>query len=332
MPNHDQATTTTAAISAAPSLSELIAVGTISAAAAEFLEAAVRAGCSILVTGLTASGKTVLLGALSRPAYIAPDVTVIGEETLEPPLAPLREASPNISAMLMGSVPEDPSSPVVSRDSIVRAAQDLSATRVILGDIFGGEALLLLEMAASSQAASFMCCLHSINAMEAIRKLHRIAQFADQPRGSAATKQLVEQAAPIVVTVRRVEDVHRVVEIAEVAAPVLDDPFAEEAVTPLWFRRDRQLVHSGYHTRHSARIRAHGWLNGERYWLAPEPAPDPQTQQTATVTFSHGGAGDLVECADCRQPRMDHAGRQITADAVVCTMVDGTVIKRNARP
>ena len=332
MTNHDQSTTATAAISAAPSLGELTAAGTISAAAAEFLEASVRVGCSILVTGLTASGKTVLLGALSRPAYIVPDVTVLGEETHEPPLAPLREASPNISAMLVRYSPDGPTSSEVSRDSIVRAAQDLQATRVILGDICGGEAMLLLEMAAGSQAASFMGCLHSINARTAISKLHLIAQFPNQSRGPTATKQLVEQAAPIVVTVRRVGDVHRVVEIAEVAAPVLDDPFAEEAVTPLWFRRDRQLVHSGCHTRHSARIRAHGWLNGERYWLAPERAPEARTQQTATDTISHGGAGAMVECADCHQPRMDHASRQITPDAVVCTMVDGTVIKRNARP
>ena len=72
----------------AHSLDELVALGTVTAQAARFLEAAVAAGLNILVSGGTQAGKTTLLNCLCA-AIPARERVVTCEEVFELPKASL---------------------------------------------------------------------------------------------------------------------------------------------------------------------------------------------------------------------------------------------------
>src|SRR5205823_14138776 len=67
----------------AHALEQLVEFGTLTASAAQFLDAAVQAGLNILVSGATGSGKTTLLNCLGASIASAEERVVTVEEVAE---------------------------------------------------------------------------------------------------------------------------------------------------------------------------------------------------------------------------------------------------------
>ena len=91
----------------AHSLDELVALGTLTAQAARFLEAAVAAGLNILVSGGTQAGKTTLLNCLCA-AIPARERVVTCEEVFElrvplPDVVSMQTRQPNLEGA--GEIP-----------------------------------------------------------------------------------------------------------------------------------------------------------------------------------------------------------------------------------
>jgi len=144
------------------SLQRLVELGSLDAALAEVLRAAVRAGRSILVTGATQAGKTTTLAALlgeSAPS----DRIVTVEETFE-----LAIEARDVVAMQCRQPSLEGTGEVTLR-RLVKEALRMRPDRIVVGEVRDAEALdLLLALNAGLPG---MCTLHANSARDALAKL-----------------------------------------------------------------------------------------------------------------------------------------------------------------
>ena len=120
-------------------MEKLIASGSLSREAADFLRSAVRTGCNIFISGGTGSGKTTFLNALSE--YIpASDRVITIEDSLELKLQGL----PNLVRLETRSANLEGSGRISIRD-LIRTALRMRPTRIIVGEVRGEEALDMLQ-------------------------------------------------------------------------------------------------------------------------------------------------------------------------------------------
>ncbi len=150
---------------------ELVPLGTLTAQAAAFLEAAVVSGLNIIVAGGTQAGKTTMLNALlgcipSQERIISCE-EVFEIRTLHPDWVPMQTRD----ASLEGTGE-------VSLRRLVREALRMRPTRLIVGEVRQAEALDLLV--AMNSGMPSMATLHANSAREAITKLCTLPLLAGQ--------------------------------------------------------------------------------------------------------------------------------------------------------
>jgi len=127
----------------AQSLHELVGLGALPGAAAEFLDAAVQAGVNILVSGPTGSGKTTLLNALGASIAALDERVVTVEEV--PELLLDRQLPDCVALQVRGKNVEGAGE--ISIRDLVRNSLRMRPTRIIVGEVRGAEALdMLLRM------------------------------------------------------------------------------------------------------------------------------------------------------------------------------------------
>ena len=124
----------------AQSLDELVELGALPPAAAEFLEAAVQAGVNVLVSGQTGSGKTTLLNALGA-SIVGLDERVVTVEEI--PELQLDRRLPDCVALQARGKNIEGAGEISIRD-LVRNALRMRPTRIIVGEVRGAEALDML--------------------------------------------------------------------------------------------------------------------------------------------------------------------------------------------
>jgi pilus assembly protein CpaF len=124
----------------AQSLDQLVELGALPSAAAEFLDAAVQAGVNILVSGPTGSGKTTLLNALGA-SIVGIDERVVTVE--EVPELVLDRRLPDCVALQVRGKNVEGIGEITIRD-LVRNALRMRPTRIIVGEVRGAEALDML--------------------------------------------------------------------------------------------------------------------------------------------------------------------------------------------
>jgi len=143
---------------------DLIARGTLSRSLADFLNAQIRDGKTILISGGTGTGKTTLLNVL---AHAIPDEEriVIIEDTAE-----LRIEKPNV---LAAESQADTFKARISFDDLLKSALRWRPDRIILGEVRGTEARTLLDSFNTGHSGS----LATIHANSAEKALHRFANL-----------------------------------------------------------------------------------------------------------------------------------------------------------
>ncbi|HEY3060634.1 MAG TPA: ATPase, T2SS/T4P/T4SS family [Chloroflexota bacterium] len=122
------------------SLAQLVELGALPAAAADFLDAAVQAGVNILVSGQTGSGKTTLLNALGASIAALEERVVTVEEV---PELQLDRQLPDCVALQVRGKNVEGVGEITVRD-LVRNALRMRPTRIIVGEVRGAEALDML--------------------------------------------------------------------------------------------------------------------------------------------------------------------------------------------
>ena len=211
-------------------LDELVDRGSISADAARFLTAAVRARLSIVFAGAPGSGKTTLLSCCA--AELDPSLrVVVAEEVFEAdvPLA-------NVASLQTRPARSD--RPEIDLRRLVAGFLRMAPDVAIVGEVRDREALPLL-LTLSSGVTGYTT-IHAGSARQALTRLRFVAQLSDAATQLpvAALNSLVSEAVDLVVHTERGPLGPRVSSILAVE-DLTAGPEAVQFTTTELFRRER---------------------------------------------------------------------------------------------
>lgn len=196
-------------------LEDLVRLGTLTRAAARFLEASVAAGLNIIVAGGTQAGKTTLLNCLS--AAIPPrDRIVTCEEVFE-----LKVPQRDVVSMQCRQPSLEGTGEIPLR-RLVKEALRMRPSRIIVGEVRQEESLDLLI--ALNSGLPGMASIHANSAREAITKLCTLPLLAGENVGSRFVVPTVAGSIDLVIHAALERDgTRRVREIAAVPGRVEGD-------------------------------------------------------------------------------------------------------------
>jgi pilus assembly protein CpaF len=178
----------------AQSLEQLVQLGALSSAAAEFLDAAVQAGVNILVSGPTGSGKTTLLNALGASIAGLDERVITVEEV--PELA-LDRRLPDCVALQVRNKNVEGVGEITIRD-LLRNALRMRPTRIIVGEVRGAEALdMLLAMNTGHEGS--LTTIHGNSPRDALDRLATLAMMAGERLASEELVRMVSRTIELVV-------------------------------------------------------------------------------------------------------------------------------------
>lgn len=193
------------------SMERLIAIGSLTAECAEFLEKLVKARYSIIIGGGTGSGKTTFLGALSQ--YIPEDERVI---TIEDNAELKLQGIPNLvqleakNANIAGGV-------TVSIRDLIKTALRMRPDRIIVGEVRGGEAVDMLQALNTGHDGS-LGTAHANSSRDMLSRLETMTLMGVELPLEAIRRQIAS-GVDILIHLGRMRDKSRkVLEIAEVCS------------------------------------------------------------------------------------------------------------------
>lgn len=190
------------------SLDRLVQLGSLTPPAAAFLRTAVLAGCNILVSGATQSGKTTMLGSLLASARPEERVVTV-EETFE-----LDLTAADCVAMQCRS-PNLEGTGEISLRRLIKEALRMRPDRLIVGEVREAESLDLLI--ALNSGLPGMCSLHANSARDALTKLSTLPLLAGRNIDASFVVPTVASAIDVVVHCELVAGGRR--RVAEIVAP-----------------------------------------------------------------------------------------------------------------
>ena len=230
-------------VACAHCLDDLVGLGTLTTEAAAFLDASVRAGLSILVSGGTQAGKTTMLNCLAA-AIPGSERVVSCEEVFE-----LRFNHPDWVPLQTRQVGLEGTGEIRLRH-LVKESLRMRPNRLVVGEVRGEECLdLLLALNAGLPG---MASIHANSAREALVKSCTLPLLAGENIGSRFVVPTVAAAVDLVVHLTLGADgVRRVDEIVAVPGRVEAEVIETESV----FRRGSDgLVRSGGRPPHAERF------------------------------------------------------------------------------
>lgn len=190
-------------------MDQLVEMGTISDAMAQFLSAAVLGRVNIIVSGGTGSGKTTTLNALS--AYIPGTERIV---TIED--AAELQLQQEHKVTLEARPPNVEGKGEVSIRSLVRNALRMRPDRIIVGEVRGGEALDMLQAMNTGHEGS-LTTAHANSPRDCLARLETMVLMAGAELPLAAIRQQISSAIDVVVQQARMQDgSRRIVQITEV--------------------------------------------------------------------------------------------------------------------
>jgi len=193
-------------------LDELVRLGSLPAAAAELLRAAVLAGVNILISGPTGSGKTTVLNCLASVLGVAERVVTV-EEVAElalyrqlPDCVPLVQRTSNVEGQ----------GEVTMRD-LVKESLRMRPTRIVVGEVRGGEAFDML-LAWNTGHDGSLSSIHANSPRDAVMRLANLALMAEERISYEAVLPMVMRTVELVVqvTLNKATGERRVTHIFEV--------------------------------------------------------------------------------------------------------------------
>ena len=181
----------------AHSLEQLVELGTLPEAAAEFLDAAVQAGVNILVSGATGAGKTTFLNALGASIASLDERVVTIEEVAE---LQLDRHLPDCVALQGRANNVEGVGEIRIRD-LVKNALRMRPTRIIVGEVRGAEALdMLLAMNTGHEGS--LATIHGNSPRDALDRLVTLAMMAEERLSGEALTKMVARTIELVLQVR----------------------------------------------------------------------------------------------------------------------------------
>ncbi len=230
-------------------LDALVTLGSLSAQAAAFLDAAVGAGLNILVSGGVGAGKTTLLNCLAG-SVPARERVVTAEEVFElnlthlPDVVAMQTRQPNLEGT--GEIP---------LRRLVKEALRMRPSRLIVGEVRQAESLDLLV--ALNSGVPGMCTIHANGAREAVVKLCTLPLLAGPNISTSFVVPTVASSIDLVVhTALDATGARRVLEIVAVPGRVESGVVETEDV---FVRRGGRLVRADGYPPHADRFVQQGY-------------------------------------------------------------------------
>jgi len=184
-------------------LDDLIGLGTVDRALAEFLRAAVRARRNIVVTGAVNAGKTTLVRALANE-FDPADKLVICEQEYELGLDRLPGRHRQVISLEARDANAEGSGAVGLPDLVVHALR-MNPDRIIVGEVRSDELLPMLRAMGSGCTGS-LCTLHANSAAAAFGRMAAIGLASPQRLPVEATHLLAADAVHLIVHLDLVDD------------------------------------------------------------------------------------------------------------------------------
>jgi Flp pilus assembly CpaF family ATPase len=252
------------------STAQLVDLGLLPAAAAEFVVAAFRAGENLIVAGDHNAGKTTFLRAVCRDA-IAPHQRVVTVEAFITELGLHHgDRLPNVVALYSRPPSAEGDGEVTVADLIRRATRRLNPTRVIVGEILGDEVGPVLDVFSGSTRGSG-CTIHARSARGAIRRFEQYGLGAHPSIPVDAINHGLAEASPIIVHLAG--DESRAGEIRRLCTSIVEvTGLADGRVTTteLWALGANGLEPTNaLSTARRHRLARAGWDWQTRGWLTP---------------------------------------------------------------
>lgn len=209
-------------------IEDLVSLGTLSRASAEFLVSAVEAKMSIVIAGGTGAGKTSTLNALAT-CFGANERVVTVEDLFELQLTnahwiPLEARPANIEG-----------TGEVSLNMLVKQALRMRPDRLVVGEIRDGYAALEMLQAMNTGHEGSLGTVHANSPREVFPRVDGMVSLAGIRMETASVYKQMASAIDIIVYQRRMRDGSRAVShITEVTGmegdvPSLQDIFARPA-------------------------------------------------------------------------------------------------------
>jgi len=186
-----------------------VQLGAITVDGANFLDAAMRLGKNILVSGGTGSGKTTLLGLLTARIPPGQRIIVIEDST---------ELKVDYEHVVFFETrnSDDQGTGEVSIQDLVISSLRLRPDRIIVGEVRGSEAIELIQ-AMNTGHKGCMGTVHANAASESLTRLQALAQSGDAKVSETALLMQIASAVDMIVQVTRYADgSRRIASITEV--------------------------------------------------------------------------------------------------------------------
>ncbi len=191
-------------------MADLIAVGAMSEATAEFLAMCVRGKLNVIISGGTGTGKTTLLNALS--AFIPNTERII---TIEDP-AELRLQQDHVIT-LEARPPSIEGKNAVHQRDLVRNCLRMRPDRIIVGEVRGSECFDMLQAMNTGHEGS-ISTVHANNPRDAIARLENMVLMAGMELPAKAVREQISSAIDVFIQVQRLQDGSRkVTHVTEVS-------------------------------------------------------------------------------------------------------------------
>lgn len=254
----------------AAGLDDLVALGTLSAQAARFLDGCVAAGLNVLVSGATQAGKTTLLNSLVA-AVPARERVITVEEVFE-----LRAPVPDIVRMQTRQAGLEGTGEITLRD-LVREALRMRPHRIVVGEVRQAECLDLLLALNSGMPG--MCSLHANSAREALLKMCTLPLLAGENIGSRFVVPTVASCVDLVVHLDLdLDGTRQVREIVGVPGRVENDVIELE---PIFVRRAGLLARADGYPPHPDRFERAGINLAALLGASDGTPPSPLARENA---------------------------------------------------
>jgi len=196
-------------------LDDLVKLGTLTAQAAGFLDAAVTSGLNVLVAGGTQAGKTTMLNCLAA-AVPSRERVITCEEVFE-----LKLPLPDVVSMQCRQPSLEGTGEIKLR-RLVKEALRMRPSRIIVGEVRQEESLDVLI--ALNSGLPGMCTIHANSAREAVTKMCTLPLLAGENVSHAFVVPTVASCIDLVVHLSTQADGRRVVsEIVAVPGRVEGD-------------------------------------------------------------------------------------------------------------
>lgn len=188
---------------------KLLSFGSITPAAAEFLDACVKTDMNIVIAGGTGSGKTSLLNVMS--SFIPDDQRIIViEDSTE-----LQLQKPHL-LYYESRTPDRQGRGEVTIRNLFRSAMRMRPDRVVIGEVRSGEALDMIQAMVSGHKGS-MSTTHASTPYETLSRLETLCLMGDVELPLWALRSQIAMALDVVVQQARFHDgTRKVTHISEV--------------------------------------------------------------------------------------------------------------------